>query len=140
MTYAAPIDLIAKYGSLTLAKLTNEDPNRDFPDNDRLLFALSEASAEIDAHLGKCYSVPLTVVPSVIKFKTLILARYHLETGCDYSDKVQKQYKDTIEWLNTLCCGDCPPDIGIPKRARADTVAYYAQPRVFTRESLLRLR
>ena len=137
--YATTADLIAKYGSLNLAKLTNTDPNNDVPDSDRLTLALEEATAEIDMYLGKCYVVPLTTVPPGIRFKTLVLARYHLESGCECSEKVEKQYEAATEWLHELCCGDCPPNIGIPKKVesdRTDGVAYCTQPRVFTRQGL----
>lgn len=135
--YATSADLINKFGELQLAKLTNTDPNDDVPNSDRLSLALEEATAEIDMYLGKCYVVPLTTVPAGIKFKAIALARYHLESGCDCSEKVQKQYDEAIKWLDEVCCGDCPPDIGIPKKSdRLDGVAYVTQPRVFTRESL----
>jgi phage gp36-like protein len=135
--YATSADLINKFGELQLAKLTNTDPNNDVPNGDRLALALEEATAEIDMYLGKCYVVPLTTVPAGIKFKAIALARYHLESGCDCSEKVQKQYEDAIKWLTEVCCGDCPPDIGIPKKSdRRDGLAYVTQPRVFDRHSL----
>lgn len=137
MTYAIKEDLIAKYGAANLAKLTNEDPSNDVPDSDRLQLALEEATAEIDMYLGKCYVVPLTTVPAGIKFKAIALARYHLESGCECSEKVQKQYDMAIEWLESLCCGDCPPDIGIPKKSdRRDGVGYTTRDRVFARSNL----
>lgn len=137
--YATEADLILKFGALQLARLTNTDPSDDVPNSDRLTLALEEATAEIDLYLGKCYVVPLdpNTVPVGIKFKAIALARYHLESGCDCSEKVQKQYDDAIKWLQEVCCGDCTPDLGIPKKSdRSDGIAYVSQPRVFDRHSL----
>lgn len=137
--YASKADLITKFGSLQLAKLTNEDRNSDVPDDDALNLALEEATAEIDLYLGKCYQVPLATVPSGIKFKAIAIARYHLEQGCECSEKIQKQYDDAIAWLKDVCCGDCPQEIpGLTKNYgdRSDSVVYRSAPRVFTRNNL----
>lgn len=137
--YATIADLIARYGAGYLASLTNTDPSNDIPDNAALALALEEACAEVDMYLGKCFDIPVAApFPPILKFKTLILARYYLESGCDCSEKTQKQYDATIEWLHSLCCGDCPPVIpGLVKSTnRTDGIAYCSLPRVFTRCNL----
>ena len=136
--YASPEDLILKYGESNLASITNEDPNNDIADRPRLTLALEEATAEIDSYLGKCYVTPLPIVPAVIRFKAIALARYHLESGCNCSEVVQKNYDAILEWLKELCCGDCPPDLGLVRRqGRRDSVTYTTNKRVFTRSGLV---
>ena len=137
--YATIADLIARYGAEYLASLTNTDPSNNVPDNAALALALEEACAEVDMYLGKCFDIPTVApFPPILKFKTLILARYYLESGCDCSEKTQKQYDSTIEWLHSLCCGDCPPVIpGLTKSAnRADGIAWCSLERVFDRSNL----
>ena len=137
--YANTTDLILAFGDRKLAELTTDDPNIDCPDIAKLTYALERATAEIDSYLGDCYDVPLTDVPAIIKFKTIDLARYHLESGCECSEKVKENYEKTVEWFKELCCGECPPDIpGLKKKSGTSKVGYYSKTRIFTRENLKR--
>lgn len=135
--YANTIDLTVAFGSRKLAELTTDDPNIDCPDAAKLTYALERATAEIDSYLGDCYIVPLKDVPPIIKFKTIDLARYYLESGCECSEKVKENYEKTVEWLKELCCGECPPEIpGLTKKSGSGKIGYYTKARIFTRDNL----
>ncbi|NES91869.1 gp436 family protein [Okeania sp. SIO2B9] len=135
--YATIADLELAFGSKVLVELTSDDPRETEPDQAKLNFVLNKASSEIDSYLGRCYQLPLSFVPDIVMFKTLDLARYYLECGCNNGDRVKELYQDAIEWLKESCCGECPNFIeGLAKKSASKSISYYSQDRVFTRQNL----
>jgi phage gp36-like protein len=105
MSYATAADLQARYPQTRLAELS--DPDGQAIQEPKLLTALADASAEMDSHLGRRYTLPLSQVPPVLQRMACDIAIYRLmsllpkETVAD----ARRRYDDAIEWLGDLVDG-----------------------------------
>lgn len=104
-SYAAPTDLQARYPDVRLTELS--DPVGATLQTARLQTALDDASAEMDSHLGRRYSLPLATVPSVLKRLCCDLAVYRLMALLpkESVQDARRRYDDGITWLDDLVSG-----------------------------------
>ncbi len=100
--YASSDDMVARYGTTEMIRLTVPDGQPMTAVNaDQATASLLRASAQIDSYLRRRYQVPLDLVPSEIADACMTLARYDLSFGeqRDVPEQTRLAYKDKIEWL-----------------------------------------
>lgn len=103
MTYATQQDLIDRFGTQELARLT--DPAAGATINTTLVDrALADADAEIDTRLAQRYTAPLSPVPTVVVRLAADIARYFL-WGERVTEQVRTRYKDATSLLDRIGAG-----------------------------------
>jgi phage gp36-like protein len=123
MAYCTIDDLNAKYGSKRIAQLSG-DAVGDHPDTDKIMAAIEDADATIDAYLQKLYTTPLTDVPKFIANLSRELAMYELKktTAGGISDKDEDHYKSILKLLGDVAQGKISLGIAV------DDAVYNVQP------------
>ncbi len=122
MAYATQADLERRFGAAEVADAGRRDP-------ERIARALEDASAEIDAYLGRRYALPLSSVPAVIARIACDIARYRLWDD-QAPDEVRRRYEDALRFLERVARGEV--EIGVPEPAAdpAAAPAYRSPPPV----------
>lgn len=108
MAYAQPSDMIARFGSIEMLRLSApEGEPLDVIDQDRVNTALGDASALIDSYLRRRYATPLAAVPQEVLRACCILARFDLAhgNGREPSEQMRLARKETITWLESIRAG-----------------------------------
>lgn len=106
MPYATHADMTARFGEPDLILLTERsDSPQDVINTDILEQAINDASAEIDGYLAGRYTLPLAVVPSVLKRICCDVARYFLGTD-NAPEHVTERYKNAIKFLSAVGKGE----------------------------------
>lgn len=107
MAYATVEDMVARFGELEVLQLT--DRNQDgLIDEDVAAVALADATAEIDAYLGR-FKRPFTDVPPILKRLCCDIARYRLTAanGVLITDEIRNRYKiDVLDLLRAMAKGE----------------------------------
>lgn len=107
MAYATVKDMVARFGELEVIQLT--DRNQDgLIDEDVAAVALADATAEIDAYLGR-FKRPFTDVPPILKRLCCDIARYRLTAanGVLITDEIRNRYKiDVLDLLRAMAKGE----------------------------------
>lgn len=107
MAYAVMADMVARFGELEVIQLT--DRNQDgYIDEDVAAVALADATAEIDAYLGR-FKRPFTDVPPILKRLCCDIARYRLTAanGVLITEEIRNRYKiDVLDLLRAMAKGD----------------------------------
>lgn len=107
MAYATVEDMVARFGELEVIQLT--DRNQDgLIDEDVAAVALADATAEIDAYLGR-FKRPFTDVPPILKRLCCDIARYRLTAanGVLITDEIRNRYKiDVLDLLRAMAKGE----------------------------------
>lgn len=105
--YANVADMVARFGDLEVIQIS--DRNADgMIDDDVVLVALADATAEIDAYLGR-FRQPFTETPPILKRLCCDIARYRLTatSGVQITDEIRNRYKiDVLDLLKALARGD----------------------------------
>ena len=105
--YADVADMVARFGDLEVIQIS--DRNADgMIDDDVVLVALADATAEIDAYLGR-FKQPFTETPPILKRLCCDIARYRLSatSGVLVTDEIRNRYKiDVLDLLKALARGD----------------------------------
>lgn len=113
MAYAAVADMVARFGELEVIQLT--DRNQDgLIDEDVAAVALADATAEIDAYLGR-FKRPFTDVPPILKRLCCDIARYRLTAanGVLITEEIRNRYKiDVLDLLRAMAKGDVQLGVG----------------------------
>lgn len=160
MTYAAVVDMVARFGAAELAQLT--DVSNIPPvaiDDARVELKLDDASVFIDGYVGQVYRLPLAgcqkpdgsggftlVPPPVLVRLACDLARYYLYDDLAPEHEVYRRYKAALAELEAVAAGRaqlaCPwggsPGELIGADAQsgsAETLACF-EPRAITDETL----
>lgn len=112
MTYALKTDMQTALGDDELIQLTDRDtPPLNVIDDTVLTRALQAADGEIDSYIGGRYSLPLAIVPTILRDAAIDIARYRLhDRGA--SDLVTDNYKGRIAWLRDVAAGKA--SLGLP--------------------------
>ena len=101
MAYATVEDMVARFSELEVIQLT--DRNQDgLIDEDVAAVALADATAEIDAYLGR-FKRPFTDVPPILKRLCCDIARYRLTAanGVLITDEIRNRYKiDAVSYTH----------------------------------------
>lgn len=107
MAYAVTADMVARFGELEVIQLT--DRNQDgLIDEDVAAVALADATAEIDAYLGR-FKRPFTDVPPILKRLCCDIARYRLTAanGVLITEEIRNRYKiDVLDLLRAMAKGE----------------------------------
>ena len=107
MAYATVEDMVARFSELEVIQLT--DRNQDgLIDEDVAAVALADATAEIDAYLGR-FKRPFTDVPLILKRLCCDIARYRLTAanGVLITDEIRNRYKiDVLDLLRAMAKGE----------------------------------
>ena len=107
MAYATGEDMVARFSELEVIQLT--DRNQDgLIDEDVAAVALADATAEIDAYLGR-FKRPFTDVPPILKRLCCDIARYRLTAanGVLITDEIRNRYKiDVLDLLRAMAKGE----------------------------------
>jgi phage gp36-like protein len=139
--YATAADFIAAFPDDESVELTNLDtPSAVAPVLARIETALSEAESEINTYVGMVATLPLTSVPVVLKNAAIRIARYRLDS---YNPRefVRLDYEDQVKFLKLVAerkvtLGLDSESTPVESERSSSGIAYRAQPRVFTRESM----
>lgn len=105
MAYAAPADMIARFGQAELLRLTvPEGQPLDTIDQTRVTTALADASAEIDSYARRRYLTPVSPAPQELVRACCVLARYELATGNGLAptEQMVKTRAEVVTWLERL--------------------------------------
>lgn len=149
MAYATTAQMIERFTEREVLALTDR-ANTGEIDETRLGAAIEAAGSEIDAHLGRRYTLPLTAAGVVLTTPPLMLtglccdiARYRLSgTEVQETDAIRNRYKDAINVLKMLGNGEMvfaeAPDLlpATSPNAGGGTVATNERCRLFGRETL----
>ena len=139
MAYASVADMVARYGDLEVIELTDREHTGEI--NEAVAAtALADATAEIDAYLGR-FRRPFYDVPPILKRLCCDIARYRLSavglTGI--TDEIRNRYKiDVLDLLRALAKGDVQlgvDDAGAELGGDGDGVMFVnAKNRIFARD------
>ncbi|KAA1165480.1 DUF1320 domain-containing protein [Pseudoalteromonas fuliginea] len=99
MSYASTNDMQKRFGQQDLVLLTErEDSDPEQINMPILEQALTDASAEINGYLAGRYSLPLTIVPTVLTRLCCDIARYFLGTD-NAPEHITERYQNAIKFL-----------------------------------------
>lgn len=105
--YANVQDMVARFGDLEVIQIS--DRNTDgMIDDDVVLVALADATAEIDAYLGR-FKQPFAEMPPILKRLCCDIARYRLAatSGVLITEEIRNRYKiDVLDLLKALAKGE----------------------------------
>ena len=139
MAYASVADMVARFGDLEVIELTDRSHSGQI-DEAVAKIALEDATAEIDAYLGR-FRRPFYDVPPILKRLCCDIARYRLSavglTGI--TDEIRNRYKiDVLDLLRALAKGDVQlgvDDAGAELGGNGDGVMFVnAKNRIFARD------
>lgn len=140
MAYASVADMVARFGDLEIIQIT--DRNQDgLIDDDVALVALEDATAEIDAYLGR-FKRPFAEQPPVLVRLCCDIARYRLTaaSGVLITEEIRNRYKiDVLDLLRALAKGEVQlgiDDAGAEIEADSDGIVFVnAKNRIFARDN-----
>lgn len=140
MAYASVADMVARFGDLEIIQIT--DRNQDgLIDDDVALVALEDATAEIDAYLGR-FKRPFGDTPPVLVRLCCDIARYRLTaaSGVLITEEIRNRYKiDVLDLLRSLAKGEVQlgiDDTGAQIEADSDGIVFVnAKNRIFARDN-----
>lgn len=124
MAYCTVADLIARFGEIEIAQLTDPE-DRETVNEAVVQAAITDASGEIDSYLGGRYALPIIdAVPDMLRAGCMDLARYRLYD--DHSPEVVTQRRnDFVTWLNRVAMGHVQLPLSAPATdALTHSVAY----------------
>lgn len=102
MPYTTLADLITRFDERELVQLSDQaDPPKGVIDSTVVDRAIADADAEINAHIGGRYQLPLASVPVVLGRVACNLARYHLYND-NPTEEVRKRYEDGLKFLREV--------------------------------------
>lgn len=136
MTYCTRGDLVQRFGDREIADLL--DRNSDGQDDQQALVSrVADADALIDGYLGAKYAVPITGdIPQAIKLIACDIVRYLLWDD-RAPEEVRRRYEDAVNRLKDYARGIMVlPELPAAPTNTSGGVDYYAEERVFTRDSL----
>lgn len=140
MAYATQTDLVERFGEAELVRLTDRSiPPTGQVDADVVSRALSDAEAEVNGYLASRYTLPLGVVPELLKRLTCDIARYLLYDDVA-PDQIRDRYKDTVSLLKGIAEGKVSlaidPASQPAPQSETDTPAVRTAERTFSKSTL----
>lgn len=105
--YADVADMVARFGDLEVIQISDRNADGEI-DNDVVEVALADATAEIDAYLGR-FRQPFAEIPPILKRLCCDIARYRLvaTSGVMITEEIRHRYKiDVLDLLKALARGD----------------------------------
>lgn len=140
MAYAIQADLEERFGEAELVRLTDRDsPPTGQVDAAVVSRAIEDAQAEINCYLASRYTLPLGVVPELLKRLTCDIARYLLYDDVA-PDQIRDRYKDTVVLLKGIAEGKVSlaidPASQPSPQAETDGVAVRTADKTFPKSTL----
>jgi phage gp36-like protein len=133
MAYATSSNITARYSNAELLIVADRDGNGT-ADTDIITTALSDASAEIDAHLSLRYALPFTSIPAVLVRICVDIAMYRMaENAAAMTDERRRRYDDAIAFLKMLANGDLTLGADEPTDSAPNEILHETESRVWTR-------
>ena len=141
MAYSTLTDMEQLIPEETLTQITDDEGAGEI-DEDRITEAIATADAEIDSYCAARYTVPFTVVPTIVKKLSIDMAIYNL-----YSRRVEEipatradRYKNAIRLLEgiakgTITLGVDPAPTGSTEGSSAECNKTSSD-RIFTRRKM----
>lgn len=137
MSYAATQDLIGRYSEPAVIERTDRtDPPSGVIDMAVVVYALDQASADIDTYIGRRHSLPLPLVPASVTGACTILAWEILHADRP-TEAVTAAADRARKWLQQIADGSAVLE-GLPvtEVVIERPVGISAPPRVFTDDTL----
>lgn len=107
---------------ILVTRLPNDPPGQ--LNRQRVELAIRQASAEIDTYLAGRYQLPLSVIPDIIKYIAMDVARYRVNDRVDDKHPASIRYADRVKLLRSVASGTA--SLGLSNNAEpaltADTV------------------
>lgn len=136
MAYCTAQDMLERFGERELrdcAELSEEDAI----DGAVIQTAIADASAEMDAHLGRRYRVPIARRTPLLVLLACQIARYRLLDGREHEQAVRR-YEEAITLLKALAEGKLtlglPADELVDAPLTAGAAAVQSEPHPFNAE------
>jgi phage gp36-like protein len=105
MAYALQADLEERFGTAEIVRLTDRaDPPTGVIDPVVVARALADAEAEVNGYIASRYTLPLEIVPEILKRMTCDVARYLLYDDVA-PDQIRDRYKDAVSLLKGIADG-----------------------------------
>lgn len=139
MAYATVADMIARFGELEVLQLTDRN-QEGVIDKAVAKTALDDATAEIDAYLGR-FKRPFGKIPPLLVRLCCDIARYRLTAaqGVLITEEIRNRYKiDVLELLKALASGDIQlgiDDAGEEVKAENTVIFVNGKNRIFARDN-----
>ena len=137
--YADMGDMVARFGELEVLQIADRNTDGEI-DADVVAVALADASAEIDAYLGR-FKQPFKETPPILTRLCCDIARYRLcaASGVLITEEIRNRYQiDVLNLLKALAKGDV--QLGVDSAGKeaesSDTGIVFARPKnkVFYRD------
>lgn len=141
MSYATVTDMIGRFGSTELIRMTTpEGAAMEAIDTVAVERALAEASSVIDSYLRTRYAVPLVAVPLVVVGVACRMARYSLAHGenREPTEQMRMARKEDIGWLEGVAKGMVTLDGVAPANPDQSGARVADRARAFDAEALAR--
>jgi len=138
--YATRAAIEAIYGEDLLLVLTDRN-DVGAVDDAAIAAALTRAAALIDSTIGRRVTLPLVVIPEILRTCAVDIAIYYLASTADFGTEEQrKRYDDAVIHLRRIGDGKAAlpvdaNDDGIEETEPA-VVSTSGPPRIFSRETL----
>ena len=138
--YATRADIEAIYGAKHLETLVPVDVDMDVA----IARAIADAEALVDTYLGARYTVPLPIVPQVVRGFTIDMACWKLAPAHDrLTDEIARRAKCALDVLKDIAAGKATIDEleatsgaeagpGETGAASQDGAAFFSNPRRHT--------
>ncbi len=148
MSYATVTDLELRLGKQTVIELTNPKTRADSINVPVAEAAIADAVGIIDSYIGQRVSLPLAIVPALVKTLAIDLAVYYLKVKLGNTGKsdnaTTKLYDDAIKHLERFAKGDTSLGLSIPEDDPTDNQTSHhaeisSEDRQFTRTTMGRL-
>lgn len=147
MSYATVTDLILRLGEQTVIELTNPKRRTDSINTPVADAAIADATGIIDSYIGQRVSLPLDIVPTLVKTLAIDLAVYYLKVKLGNTGKsdnaTSKLYDDAIKHLERFAKGETSLGLHIPQdtpddahQAGSDHAEIVSEERLFTRKKM----
>lgn len=138
MAYCTQDDLLTMIPLKELAELTAD--SGETPDSQVVEEAIHRADAEIDAYLGRRYTLPLIPLPDQVKGLSIDMALYHLYSRRSVVPTVRRQkYEAAVSFLKLVAEGAAVmEESGEPSPQEGQVRVgseFTSAPRVFTRNT-----
>lgn len=137
MAYCTRTDLEERLGESQLLELTDLEGS-GVVNEQRIVRAIEDASAEVDAYARQRYAVPFAEPPPIIRKVALDLAVYRLFLARGFDEKsdqaVIEAHRAAVQFLDRLAQGRVSIGVAQPPKDLGARVT--ASERVFTRDSM----
>jgi phage gp36-like protein len=139
MAYCTKTDILNYISESELAQVTSEAG--DVVDDAVIAKGIADADSLIDSYLAKVYAVPVSPTTARLTLLSSMIALYLLFSRraprVGMSETVQKNYDDSIRFLEQVAAGKVTVGIDPPPSSASSAGGYTsASKRIFSNESL----